>query len=624
LRAEISVRRRNWSGIRVSPRTAALGFGETIDFDAVSYVAPNAQFSWSIEEGELGGHITADGVYTAPNLAGRYHVVATRLDDPTRTTRATVTVVAPAAAEPPPPIVAPADPVHPDPAAPPSSTPPPSAAPAPACVYRYSEWSACQADGTQRRTVASALPAGCAGTPVVSQACTSVGSGPQFFVAPNGSDSNPGTATAPWRTIQNAMNKATPGSTVNIRAGTYTEQLSVNVSGSPGNYITFQAAGFGGAPNCGGAVQGKGGPACAGDAVIVDLAPLSPNRNGTPFLLVNGKSYVRIQGLTFRNYQTIGSGRGVDIIGASHHVEVLHNRFLNNKSIGPYGYYEVLMHFYVRAPATNVVVRGNEFGDIVGAYSEAFTVLSTNNVTVENNWFHRIDQIALDIGPGGGAGVVVRGNLIEDSGYLYGGGAIYLTGSSGVLVESNTVRNCTNANAWAIETVPEPGYAAQTGNVIRNNVIHGNSNGIMIGSWSAYSTSSTAVTNTLVANNTIYDNGVGIATNWGSGIVWKNNAVAGNRVGVTFASGHNGSGHRFEYNLVHGNNYNQWGSASHSADIVAAPQFANPAAGDFRLAPGSPARNGGDPSAGDFGAADIAGAARVQGGRIDVGAHEAG
>lgn len=53
----------------------------------------------------------------------------------------------------------------------PANLPPPPGATA--CVYAYSAWSACQADGTQSRTVVSASPAGCSGTPVLTQSCTS-------------------------------------------------------------------------------------------------------------------------------------------------------------------------------------------------------------------------------------------------------------------------------------------------------------------------------------------------------------------------------------------------------------------------------------------------------------------
>jgi len=66
-----------------------------------------------------------------------------------------------------------------------------------------------------------------------------------YYVDPvNGNDAGSGTQLSPWRTIQKSMNAATPGSTVNIKAGTYHERLALNVSGTAGNYITFQPAGY--------------------------------------------------------------------------------------------------------------------------------------------------------------------------------------------------------------------------------------------------------------------------------------------------------------------------------------------------------------------------------------------
>lgn len=48
-----------------------------------------------------------------------------------------------------------------------SSSPPPP----PACTYTYSEWAACTVGQPQSRTVASALPAGCTGTPELTRPC---------------------------------------------------------------------------------------------------------------------------------------------------------------------------------------------------------------------------------------------------------------------------------------------------------------------------------------------------------------------------------------------------------------------------------------------------------------------
>ena len=42
------------------------------------------------------------------------------------------------------------------------------------CTYTYSAWGACDSTGNQTRTMTSSSPAGCTGTPVLSQACTYV------------------------------------------------------------------------------------------------------------------------------------------------------------------------------------------------------------------------------------------------------------------------------------------------------------------------------------------------------------------------------------------------------------------------------------------------------------------
>ncbi len=47
----------------------------------------------------------------------------------------------------------------------PTSTPTP-------CTYTYSGWGTCQSNGTQTRTTLTSSPAGCTGTPILSQTCT--------------------------------------------------------------------------------------------------------------------------------------------------------------------------------------------------------------------------------------------------------------------------------------------------------------------------------------------------------------------------------------------------------------------------------------------------------------------
>jgi len=64
-----------------------------------------------------------------------------------------------------------------------------------------------------------------------------------IYVAKNGNDSNSGTLSAPYKTINRAASVATAGDIVNIRAGTYEETLKPANSGSSSNPIVFQAYG---------------------------------------------------------------------------------------------------------------------------------------------------------------------------------------------------------------------------------------------------------------------------------------------------------------------------------------------------------------------------------------------
>src|SRR5215469_10673377 len=77
-------------------------------------------------------------------------------------------------------------------------------------------------------------------------ACAAVAAAPgepsaSYFVATTGKDSNPGTQSAPWRTIQHAADSAHAGSTVNVRGGVYEELVRINVSGNAGGFITFRS-----------------------------------------------------------------------------------------------------------------------------------------------------------------------------------------------------------------------------------------------------------------------------------------------------------------------------------------------------------------------------------------------
>ena len=118
-------------------------------------------------------------------------------------------------------------------------------------------------------------------------------SGQSLYVnAQTGNDSNNGNSPqTAWQTIQKSMDSATAGSSVWIAAGTYTEELTLNVQGTPNNRITFRNM-----PN---------------QAVFIDGA----NANRV-LLNVESKKHFNIIGLMFQH--TIGNNSaGVLVSGAS-------------------------------------------------------------------------------------------------------------------------------------------------------------------------------------------------------------------------------------------------------------------------------------------------------------------
>jgi alpha-N-arabinofuranosidase len=64
-----------------------------------------------------------------------------------------------------------------------------------------------------------------------------------FHVAPTGKDTDPGTRTSPFRTIQHAADLAQPGDTITVHAGVYRERVNPPRGGeSDRKRITYQAA----------------------------------------------------------------------------------------------------------------------------------------------------------------------------------------------------------------------------------------------------------------------------------------------------------------------------------------------------------------------------------------------
>jgi hypothetical protein len=111
-----------------------------------------------------------------------------------------------------------------------------------------------------------------------------------YYVATNGSDSNPGTSGLPFLTIQKAANVVNPGDTVIVRDGTYqassTYMVVITATGTSDNPIVFRS-------------ENKYG-------AILDGGNLT---DGICFVITGGASYIKIQDFEIKNFLR----HGIDI-----------------------------------------------------------------------------------------------------------------------------------------------------------------------------------------------------------------------------------------------------------------------------------------------------------------------
>ncbi len=102
----------------------------------------------------------------------------------------------------------------------------------------------------------------------------------EVFVSPEGTDDGPGTAAAPFATVAHALDAATPGTTITIRAGVYRGNPVLDASGADGAPIVIRSA-----PGASVVLDGEG----ADDSTGLWLRP--------------NVSHVVIEGLEIRNYR---------------------------------------------------------------------------------------------------------------------------------------------------------------------------------------------------------------------------------------------------------------------------------------------------------------------------------
>jgi hypothetical protein len=363
-------------------------------------------------------------------------------------------------------------------------------------------------------------------------------SGSTFYVSKSGSNSNSGSYTAPWLTIQHAASSVKAGATVYVEAGVYNESVSFPASGTASNYITFESY--------------------PGQTATIDGTGLSVS--GTQGLInIINQSYITVSGFEIRNYTTSSASvtpAGIWITGSGTGVQLLNNLVHNittssEKNGNAFG---IAVYGTSSTPITGLTISGNQVYDLKTGESESVNV--DGNVTyftISNNIVHDNDNIGIDaigfegVGPSGSDQArygEISGNTVYNisgiknagEGDSYDADGLYCDGCEYVIFERNTVYACDlNMEAASEHKGHDASYVT-----IRNNVFYdANAVGISIG---GYSNTVGGSDHVVVVNNTLYNNNV------------KNQ---GAEFQIQYHSG-SSSGNIFENNIVYAGTQNVW------------------------------------------------------------------
>ncbi|HEX4424439.1 MAG TPA: right-handed parallel beta-helix repeat-containing protein [Terriglobales bacterium] len=486
--------------------------------------------------------------------------------------------------------------------------------------------------------------------------CAAFGqSNSSFYVSTTGNDSNPGTPTAPWRTIQHAADTVHAGGTVNVQGGVYEELVTIKASGnSSDGFITFRSY--------------------PGETAILDATHFTPSGRQA-ILTIHNQSYVRIERFEIRNFHTADhhlSPLGISVMGAGSHIELLKNNVHHIEQTfegrdgpghGANGFGIAVYGTDAKAPITDLVIDGNEVHHLKTGSSESLVVNgNVTNFRITHNVVHDNNNIGIDVigfehtAPDPSVDQardgLVSGNLVYNV-HSRGNPAyqneensdgIYVDGGTRILIEQNIMHD----DDFGIELASEHKDRATSYITARNNLIyHCHTAGVSIGGYAperGHTDHSTVVNNTLYENDTSATGSGEFQMQWNmADNIFANNIVyAGERCLIAINKSQVDKEHpavAIDHNLYYcasGAKASTWaeaagtvtgfekyvestGSDTHSKFLD--PHFVD-VAKDFHLQADSPAIAAGTVDAAPVGELDLDGSPRVNSGKIDIGCYQ--
>ncbi|MGJ7915472.1 choice-of-anchor Q domain-containing protein [Massilia sp. LXY-6] len=284
-----------------------------------------------------------------------------------------------------------------------------------------------------------------------------------LYVSPTGSDSNPGSAARPFKTIQRAANMAKPSTTVHVASGTYRENVTTKVHGTSSARIRYVSDTKWGAKIIGSGTQGMWtNNANYTDIVGFDIS--GPGRLG----VLNQGSYTLVQGnhvhnLTISGGCTGAGGAGImnavytasdgDIIG-----NVVHDIGVPGKCNAVHGIYHANLRGHIY---NNIVYRSSSWG--IHLWHAADKVIVANNTSFANGAGGMGGGIVEGVGDAPGGKILTNTKVINN--------IVYNNPANGILQYCASGQKCIGS-----------------GNVVANNLVYGNGSAITMKVGSATGT----------------------------------------------------------------------------------------------------------------------------------------
>ena len=278
--------------------------------------------------------------------------------------------------------------------------------------------------------------------------------GAVFYVAPNGSNTNPGTLDAPWQTIQKALTTLQPGQKAYVRAGTYREALSMGRAGTAAAPITIEAY--------------------PGERPVIDGEHVR-----RPLNVQSAGAYFRIKGFIL-DRDCCTSGGHIDVYG--HHIEIVDNEMRNGNGKG----------VYTDESSRFVHIIGNwiHHNSTAGGQQDHGIYLQGDDHLVANNVIHdHPDGFGIQAYDKGSRYVIVNNTVTNNghSGIVVGGPG----GVSDVVIRNNVLANNSRYGVQHDSSCPISNV------VVENNVIFGNGSGTVQTGCSSISASGNNTANPL-------------------------------------------------------------------------------------------------------------------------------